>query len=650
MITRRDYLGGMLAGAGTALLSGFSPRQLIAASRGFELPKIDSEQSRAFDGPAGLGDYARANGNTWEVLSRAHLLRDEHYRDLDSFASEDGGNYDVIIVGAGPSSLGVSYRLQKESGGKVSSLILENHKIFGGKARQNEFNVNGHTLFGPQASNMIMLPTAPGQVALGEDLMFEEFTDIGMPLHFDPVEWGGTGPAMEADVSNYMYMWLGVVSENIGLFGKGDSPSLARNPWVNGLDGLGYSQRVQDDLMKWHWGLTLDRPREGLNEWLDSMTYAQLLTDVHGLSPEVARFADPMIASAIGLGSETCSALVATYNCELPGARLVNEPSTKSLHDPANRGLVSTWKNFNVHCFPGGNAFPYRYFAKYLWPGSIQGNLTPRGVLDSDINFDQLDKPGSPTRMRLGATVVGVEHLGGTNGKRVKITYEKDERLYRATAKAVVLSGGSWVNRNILRDQPPEIDKAMENFEYGPVVVANVALTNWRFMQKLGITQAIYSDGEFGFTCSIRNPMDIGGYAAPFDPDKPPVLTFYAPMLKPGLSAKEQAAQSRWELLSTPYAEYESRILAQMNRLFANSGFEAGRDVAGITINRWGHAFVVPGPGFVHGVGGQPSNSNILRGGYGRIRFANSELRGLQGFLGGFAEGQRAARQVLELI
>jgi spermidine dehydrogenase len=650
MITRRDYLGGMLAGSGSALLSGLAPLQVLAENKTSKLPPLDPALARAFDGPAGLGDYARANGNTFEVMSRAHLIRDNHYSDLGTHSIDDGGDYDVIMVGGGPGSLGTSYRLMKETGGRIKGLILENHPIFGGMARQNEFEVNGQTIFGPQASNLVILPTQPGQVALGEDLMFEEFSDIGMPLKFDPVAWSGRGPAMDADVCSYIYMWLGPVSDNIGLFASGDNPALVRNPWINGPAGLGYSSDVERDLMRWHWELTLDRPRDGLHEWLDSMSYETLLTKVHGLSPEVARFADPMLATAIGLGSDTCSALIATYNCEMPGARLAGEPATAAMHDPANRQLVPLWQGYNIHCFPGGNTFPFRYFAKHLWPDSLRGELTPRNVLDADIRFDRLDTADSPIRVRLGATAIDVRHLPGTNGKKLRVTYEKDGRLFSAHAKSVVMSSASWVNRRVLSDAPADIRGAMDSFEYGPVVVANVALTNWRFMEKLGITAAIYPGGEFGFSCNIRHPLDIGGYAAPFDPDQPIVMTFYAPLLKPGLSAVEQASQSRHELLATPYAEFEKRILKQMNRLFAQGGFDAKRDVAGIVINRWGHAFAVPGPGFVHGLNGQPSHADVLREGYGGVAFANGELRGLQGFLGAFGEGQRAARQVLERI
>ena len=127
MITRRDYLGGMLAGVGTALLSGLTPHQLLARSRDLELPGIDSQQAAAFNGPAGLGDYARANGNTWEVMSRAHLIRDGNYNELARLAVDDGGNYDVVMVGGGPSSLGTSYRCTSSANLGPIGLIFKRH-------------------------------------------------------------------------------------------------------------------------------------------------------------------------------------------------------------------------------------------------------------------------------------------------------------------------------------------------------------------------------------------------------------------------------------------------------------------------------------------------------------------------------------------
>jgi spermidine dehydrogenase len=47
--------------------------------------------------------------------------------------------------------------------------------------------------------------------------------------------------------------------------------------------------------------------------------------------------------------------------------------------------------------------------------------------------------------------------------------------------------------------------------------------------------------------------------------------------------------------------------------LFARSGFDAKRDIAGIILNRWGHAYLSPQPGFFFGKNGQPAPGEVIR-------------------------------------
>ena len=652
-ITRRDYLGGTLLGTGAALLGGLTPRELLAAQAGVRLPAINRAAAERFDGPSGVGDYQGVNGNTWEVLTRAHWLRDGWFDAVDYAAlpvEEDG--YDVIMIGGGAASLGAAYLLNRES--SLTGLILENHRVPGGEARQNEFEVDGHRIFGPQGSNLVVLPTEPGQVALGDDLLYDEFNDIGMPLKYGLTELQGSEKALEFDVSNYIYLWLATVSDSIGYYAAPSAteprPGPVRNPWMKGLEGLGWPDDVRQDFLRWHWRLTLDRERDdGLEPWLDRMSYEQLLVDVHGLSPAIARFCDPLIASAVGAGSGTCSALVATNQMEMPGAALTGETDPEVQGDPAYRSLPAVVRGFNVGCFPGGNSFPYRYFAKHIWPQGIAGGRNPQDVLAGRFDFGRLDHADNRLRLRTAATVIDVRHLPGSNGKRVRVIYERGGELHAAVAKSAIVCAGGWVSRNILGDAPAHVHAALDAFVHVPYLVANVALTNWRFLERLGITAAVYQGGEFGFTCNIRQPMQVGDYRAPLHPDKPIVLTFYNSLVKPELPAKVQGELLRWEMFSTSYADYERRIRRQMTTLFDAGGFDPERDIAGITLNRWGHAYNVPQPGFFHPANGEASPSDVLRAGYGRIFFAHSELRGLQAFAGANAEGYRAARQVIAL-
>ena len=64
-------------------------------------------------------------------------------------------------------------------------------------------------------------------------------------------------------------------------------------------------------------------------------------------------------------------------------------------------------------------------------------------------------------------------------------------------------------------------------------------------------------------------------------------------------------------------------------KLFGSSGFKPERDVAGLILNRWGHAYSVPYPGFFGGNGGTAPR-DVIRKGYSRIAIGHSELDGLQ--------------------
>ena len=115
-ITRRDHLGGMLLGTGAALVGGLSPRELLAATKMPELPSMDPATASRFNGPSGVGDYAGVNGNTWDVLSQAHWIRDGYFEDVDYDALPvDESSYDVVMIGGGSSSLGAAYVLSSAS-------------------------------------------------------------------------------------------------------------------------------------------------------------------------------------------------------------------------------------------------------------------------------------------------------------------------------------------------------------------------------------------------------------------------------------------------------------------------------------------------------------------------------------------------------
>jgi spermidine dehydrogenase len=212
------------------------------------------------------------------------------------------------------------------------------------------------------------------------------------------------------------------------------------------------------------------------------------------------------------------------------------------------------------------------------------------------------------------------------------------------------MASGGGMSRTVLADMPPDMAAAYTSFLHAPALVVNVALTNWRFLHKLGAPCVRWFDDEFGFSCNIRRPMVMDGrIPKPMTPDDPTVLTFYMGLHTRSRNAAEQIQFGRTRLLETSYADYERLIRRKMTAMFGGAGFDARRDIAGIILNRWGHARLVQPPGFYYGRDGHPSAREIVAKGYGRIAIGHSELGGHQSATGAMGQGQRAAREALEI-
>jgi spermidine dehydrogenase len=295
--------------------------------------------------------------------------------------------------------------------------------------------------------------------------------------------------------------------------------------------------------------------------------------------------------------------------------------------------------------FPGGNTTFARHLVRSLIPDSMDGALNFDDVLNKPVHFAALDRKDAPTRIRLNSTVIRVEH----EGSGVAVIYEKEGKLYRTRARAAVVASAGWVNRHTIADLPANIRSAYDDFQYAPAMSVNVALTNWRFLYKLDAPAVRYFGGDFGWSCNIRQNMVTGPYHPPLHPDQPTVLTFYLGLYTPGRPAGEQGNLGRTRMLATSYADYERQIRSQMTTLFAGAGFDARKDIAGIILNRWGHARVMQPPGFYYGRDGKPAAREIVQKGFGRIAIAHAELNGHQNATGALAQGRRAAEQVMNL-
>jgi spermidine dehydrogenase len=585
-------------------------------------------------GYGGVGDYRFSHGNNPESVETAHRLRDGGLSsDFDHVASIE--ECDLVIVGAGVAGLGAALEYSKRSSGKTC-LMLDNHPIFGGESKENEFDVNKVRLIGPQGANGFFVPGSVSNLAeaSGDPRYYAE---LGIPRAFRLHDWPASEKPLRFSPDNYEYLVRGLEHHtSVGHFFTGPTEGpWAIDIWERRLANTPLSVATRRTLLQWHASGATRRfaSDEEAVRALDTMSYQEFLEKELQLGSEAARYADLFLASAVGLGSDAVSAYAA-YQLPMPG---LTDPV------PASRRRVS---------FPGGNSGFVRYFIKRLIPEAIAGADRFEDIITGRINFEALDRAGQPLRIRLNATVVNVAHDGDpASAHTVKVIYTRAGRLHGIRAKAVIMAAGGWMNLHVVRDLPHEYREAYSQFVHAPYLVANVALTNWRFLHRLGITAAIWDrdEGGFGYTANIRNPMQVGSYQPPLDPGKPTILTFYTPFHRPGLPMREQVAHGRMELLSTSYPQYEQKIYAQMVKLFGASGFNPERDVAGLVLNRWGHAFSVPFPGFFGGASGKAPRDTIRRH-YGRIAFGHSELNGWQHWGNAADEGRRAFNQLVAAI
>ena len=285
-ITRRDFIGATLVGSGALLLGA---------------PGLSTAQERTADwnGNPGIGDYARSNGNVASVVDAAHGVRDGRYEAAIPGAPVVDEPYDLIIVGGGFAGLIAAYDFRKaRPNGRC--LVIENHPVFGGEAKHNQMEVDGVTLTGPQGSNDAIVPRADNAYSHVAEL----WDEIGMPRTYDFVAPAGAVASLKFARDNYDPMYWNEESASLGYYF--DTPFASKrawvvDPWKDDLRRAPIPAETRRSWVAWkkHTPALMRGDEAATDRWLDSMSYGDLIVRELGLSREVFRLSDPLVALSL---------------------------------------------------------------------------------------------------------------------------------------------------------------------------------------------------------------------------------------------------------------------------------------------------------------------------------------------------------------
>ena len=315
-----------------------------------------------WDGYGGTGDYATANGNTHAVMTAGHGIRDGLYTSQLKNAQATGETFDCVVVGGGISGLAAAHLFSEKTGRSKRCLVLEDHSIFGGEARRNEFMVDGHRLMAGQGS-ATYFPSLPSSLT---QRFYESIGFDGKPLEYQ--KWGGGQP--ELDVNTLPYARG---SKNSGMFfgarfGHPEGFWLF-DPWGKKLAGAPVPEATRQQLIRARAGnQTFAPPKvdgDEISRALDRITLEEHLMQRDGLTREFIRTYMPVAADWAGSSADENSAY-AYYAPEVlfPWKNEVGEqifPGRKHRHCALHRESHD----------PRGDARPQHLGRHVRWPGGL---------------------------------------------------------------------------------------------------------------------------------------------------------------------------------------------------------------------------------------------------------------------------------------
>jgi spermidine dehydrogenase len=561
-ITRRDFLNGVSVTVGGSIL---------ASNAGWMAALDDStayapEKNPDYYPPALTGMRGDHDGS----YTYAHQLRDGNFWDSAVKPEATGEIYDLVVVGGGISGLAAAHFFRKQAGPKARILVLDNHDDFGGHAKRNEFRVEGRLLLSNGGTQSIESPSRYSGVAKGL------LQDLGVE----------TKPFYK-DYNQKLYSKLNTACFfDKETFGEDRLvPGIGSAPWPEFLSRTPLPDRVRSEIARLYSEKVDYLPglsREEKRARLAKISYADYLTKICKADPAVLPFFQTYTHDLFAVGIEAVPAL-ACYS---------NPDDYDAYHYAGFQGLdLGEYEKEEPYIFhfPDGNASIARLLVRSLVPGSIPGH-NMNDVVEARCDYSHLDNTASTIRIRLNSTVLRAQQLPANGGEEVEVSYIRGKKVYTVRGKHCVLACYNGMIPYLCPELP---EKQKDALHYGikePFIYTHVALRNWTAFHKLGIHQ-ILSPGSYHSFTMLDFPVSMGEYKFPSKPEEPMVLFMLRVPCKPGKARRDQYRMGRYELLRTPFETFERSIRDQLQRMLAGGGFDAARDIAAITVNRWAHGY-----------------------------------------------------------
>jgi len=614
-ISRKDFLGGVAFGVG-AIATGL-PGTVGAVG--------EAPQDQPGYAPAARNGLRGSGPGSFEI---AHDVRDGDFAALREATVATGERYDLVVVGAGISGLAAArFFLADHPAARI--LILDNHDDVGGHARRNEFVVDGRLLLANGGTYAIESPFPYGPAARGllTDLRIDP---VALAAHDDrPATYAGLGVGVFFDRATFGTDRL-VTGVPGGL--DDDSPAAAGTPerWHAWLarTPLRPAARVaiasvETAAVEPYPGLGSDATKDRLSR----ISYERFITEAHGADVGARAFYRTRTHDLFGVGIDAVTAL----DCwglgfaGFRGLRLAPGPYPRMGYTAMGAGTPGQ-RPYEFH-FPDGNATIARGLVRMLVPGSLAGR-TPESLATGSLDYTTLDRAANAVRIRLGSTVVGVAHRGDhATATEVEVAYSRAGTTETVRAGRVVMASYNMMVPFVMPQLPRPQREALRYGAKVPLVYSVVAIRNWRAFATLGV-KFVSTPGMFHSQLRLDDPVDIGDYRSSAHPDEAVLVRMLRTPCAPGLSEREQHRVGRANLLATPYATFERAIRDQLDRVLGPAGFDATREIAGITVNRWPHGYAYeynplwdPESFFD---GGETPNE-LARRRFGRIAIANSD-------------------------